>query len=207
MIKYVYEFSEGDKDEKDLLGGKDANLAEMTNLGLPVPPGFTITTQACREYLREGRESGALRVQVTAAMRHLEDSTGRRLGDRHDPLLVGVRSGAKFAMPGMMATVLNIGLNDASVMGRAEAGGDERFASDRTAGGRARGGHRVSAGRAGGPGGRAGHRLPRLAGTAVPARRGRACEATIEHRMTTQKATRRRRSRIVQGRPSGSAAR
>ncbi len=130
MTKYVYDFTEGDKDQKDLLGGKGANLAEMTKLGLPVPPGFTITTEACREYLSIGTEPGDLRVQVTMALRHLEDKTGRRLGDRHDPLLVSVRSGAKFSMPGMMETVLNIGLNDASVKGMAEESGDERFAWD-----------------------------------------------------------------------------
>ena len=117
---YVFDFTEGDKDQKDLLGGKGANLAEMTKLGLPVPPGFTITTEACREYLALGSEPGELRVQVTMALRHLEDNVGRRLGDRHDPLLVSVRSGAKFSMPGMMETVLNIGLNDASVKGLAE---------------------------------------------------------------------------------------
>ena len=128
--KYVYEFSEGSKDDKDLLGGKGANLAEMTKLGLPVPPGFTITTEACRNYLADGQEPAALRVQVTMALRSLEDSIGRRLGDRHDPLLVSVRSGAKFSMPGMMETVLNLGLNDASVKGLAEASGDERFAWD-----------------------------------------------------------------------------
>src|SRR6476469_8433495 len=127
---FVYEFSEGDKDQKALLGGKGANLAEMTRLGLPVPPGFTITTQACREYLRSGEEPGELRVQVTMALRQLEDTLGRRLGDRHDPLLVSVRSGAKFSMPGMMETVLNVGLNDASVRGLAESSGDERFALD-----------------------------------------------------------------------------
>ena len=130
MVKYVYEFSEGDKDQKDLLGGKGANLAEMTRLGLPVPPGFTITTEACREYLRHGAEPGDLRVQVTMALRRLEDSLGRQLGDRHDPLLVSVRSGAKFSMPGMMETVLNIGLNDASVKGLVEVSGSERFAWD-----------------------------------------------------------------------------
>ena len=128
--KYVYEFSEGDKDQKDLLGGKGANLAEMTRLGLPVPPGFTITTDACREYLRQGLEPAELRVQVTTALRQLEDGLGRQLGDRHDPLLVSVRSGAKFSMPGMMETVLNIGLNDASVKGLAEVSGNERFAWD-----------------------------------------------------------------------------
>ena len=130
MTQYVYDFTQGDKDQKDLLGGKGANLAEMTKLGLPVPPGFTITTEACREYLSLGDEPNELRVQVTMALRHLEDNVGRRLGDRHDPLLVSVRSGAKFSMPGMMDTVLNIGLNDASVKGLAEESGDERFAWD-----------------------------------------------------------------------------
>lgn len=130
MTKYVYDFSEGDKDQKALLGGKGANLAEMTRLGLPVPPGFTITTEACRVYLSQGSAPGDLRVQVTMALRKLEDTLGRRLGDRHDPLLVSVRSGAAFSMPGMMETVLNIGLNDASVKGLAEESGDERFAWD-----------------------------------------------------------------------------
>jgi len=130
MTKYVFDFTEGNKDQKDLLGGKGANLAEMTKLGLPVPPGFTISTTACREYLAQGSEPGELRVQVTMALRHLEDTLGRRLGDRHDPLLVSVRSGAAFSMPGMMETVLNIGLNDASVKGLAEESGDERFAWD-----------------------------------------------------------------------------
>lgn len=130
MTKFVYGFVEGDKDHKDLLGGKGANLAEMTRLGLPVPPGFTVTTEACRSYLAAGAEPGELRVQVTMALRRLEDDLGRRLGDRHDPLLVSVRSGAKFSMPGMMETVLNIGLNDASVKGLAESSGDERFAWD-----------------------------------------------------------------------------
>ncbi len=130
MTKYVYDFTEGDKDQKDLLGGKGANLAEMTKLGLPVPPGFTITTEACREDLAHGSAPGELRVQVTMALRQLEDHLGRRLGDRHDPLLVSVRSGAAFSMPGMMETVLNIGLNDASVKGLAEESGDDRFAWD-----------------------------------------------------------------------------
>jgi pyruvate,orthophosphate dikinase len=130
VIRYVYDFNQGDKDQKDLLGGKGANLAEMTRMGLPVPPGFTITTQACREYLRRGEEPAELRVQVTAALCQLEDAVGRRLGDRNDPLLVSVRSGAKHSMPGMMETVLNVGLNDSSVMGLAESSGDERFALD-----------------------------------------------------------------------------
>src|SRR6201989_1957034 len=108
-MTYVYDFHEGDKDQKELLGGKGANLAEMTNLGLPVPPGFTITTEACRSYLAAGQEPGDLRVQLTMALRRLEDDLGRRLGDRHDPLLVSVRSGAMESMPGMMETVLNVG--------------------------------------------------------------------------------------------------
>ncbi len=130
MTQYVYDFTQGNKDQKDLLGGKGANLAEMTRLGLPVPPGFTITTEACREYLALGQEPGKLRVQVTMALRHLEDVVSRRLGGRHNPLLVSVRSGAKFSMPGMMETVLNIGLNDDSVRGLAEESSDERFAWD-----------------------------------------------------------------------------
>ena len=130
MTQFVYEFSEGTKEQRDLLGGKGANLAEMTRLGLPVPPGFTITTEACRSYLVAGHEPAELRVQVTGALRRLEDRLDRRLGDRHDPLLVSVRSGAKFSMPGMMETVLNVGLNDASVLGLAEASGDDRFAWD-----------------------------------------------------------------------------
>jgi pyruvate,orthophosphate dikinase len=127
---YVYRFTEGDKDQKDLLGGKGANLAEMTKLGLPVPPGFTITTEACRAYLRDGAVPPDLRVEVTLALRELEDQAGRSLGDFHEPLLVSVRSGAKFSMPGMMDTVLNIGLNDASVQGLTELAGDGRFAWD-----------------------------------------------------------------------------
>lgn len=130
MARYVRDFSEGDKDQKDLLGGKGANLAEMTRLGLPVPPGFTITTEACRAYMRTGEVPPELRVEVTMAVRHLEDTLGRRLGDFHEPLLVSVRSGAKFSMPGMMETVLNVGLNDASVQGLASLSGDERFAWD-----------------------------------------------------------------------------
>ena len=130
MTKYVYDFSEGDKDQKDLLGGKGANLAEMTKLGLPVPPGFTISTEACREYLAAGVEPAALRVEVTMALRRLEDALGKRLGDINDPLLVSVRSGAKFSMPGMMETVLNVGLNDYSVNGLIKASNNERFAWD-----------------------------------------------------------------------------
>ena len=128
--RYVFDFSEGAAEQVDLLGGKGANLAEMTRLGLPVPPGFTITTEACREYLASGEAPPTLRFQVTLALRRLEDAVGRRLGDVHDPLLVSVRSGAKFSMPGMMDTVLNVGLNDLSVLALAEASGDERFAWD-----------------------------------------------------------------------------
>ncbi len=130
MVKYVYDFSEGDKSMKDLLGGKGANLAEMTKLGLPVPPGFTITTEACRAYLKDSTVPESLATEVTRALRGVEDKMGRHLGDPSDPLLVSVRSGAKFSMPGMMETVLNIGLNDKSVLGLAAVSGNERFAWD-----------------------------------------------------------------------------
>ncbi|MEH1011846.1 pyruvate, phosphate dikinase [Micromonospora sp. CPCC 206060] len=138
--KYVYDFSEGNKDLKDLLGGKGGNLAEMTNLGLPVPPGFTITTEACKAYLATGAEPPGLAEQIADHLAALEAEMGRRLGDPDDPLLVSVRSGAKFSMPGMMETVLNVGLNDRSVIGlarqaggsadRAGSAGADRFAWD-----------------------------------------------------------------------------
>ncbi|MHB1614061.1 MAG: pyruvate, phosphate dikinase [Actinomycetes bacterium] len=127
---YVFDFAEGNKDLKDLLGGKGANLAEMSNIGLPVPPGFTITTGACRVYLATGAEPVSLRAEVDEHLARLEDRMGRRLGQADDPLLVSVRSGAKFSMPGMMETVLNIGLNDQSVEGLAKQSGSERFAWD-----------------------------------------------------------------------------
>ena len=130
MTKYVYAFTEGDRDMKDLLGGKGANLAEMVKLGLPVPPGFTITTDACRAYLAAGESPETLDVEVTSHLRNVEQEMGKRLGDKNDPLLVSVRSGAKFSMPGMMETVLNIGLNDESVKGLAAQSGNERFAWD-----------------------------------------------------------------------------
>ncbi|MER5998715.1 pyruvate, phosphate dikinase [Nonomuraea angiospora] len=131
MAKYVYDFTEGNRNLKDLLGGKGANLAEMTNLGLPVPPGFTITTDACRHYLAAGVVPDGLEREVAAHLDALEKQMGRRLGQADDPLLVSVRSGAKFSMPGMMETVLNIGLNDESVHGLAkQAGGNDRFAWD-----------------------------------------------------------------------------
>ncbi|CAL9431757.1 pyruvate, phosphate dikinase [Streptomyces sp. enrichment culture] len=129
-VKFVYDFTEGNKDLKDLLGGKGANLAEMTNLGLPVPPGFTITTEACKVYLDSGEEPAALRDEVSAHLEALEQRMGKKLGQADDPLLVSVRSGAKFSMPGMMDTVLNIGLSDTSVRGLAQQAGDDRFAWD-----------------------------------------------------------------------------
>ncbi|KOG52618.1 pyruvate phosphate dikinase [Streptomyces virginiae] len=128
--KFVYDFTEGNRDLKDLLGGKGANLAEMTNLGLPVPPGFTITTEACKVYLDSGTAPAALREEVSAHLEALETKMGKKLGQSDDPLLVSVRSGAKFSMPGMMDTVLNIGLSDASVKGLASQAGNERFAWD-----------------------------------------------------------------------------
>ncbi|MEV0733101.1 pyruvate, phosphate dikinase [Polymorphospora sp. NPDC050346] len=134
--KYVYGFAEGNKDLKDLLGGKGANLAEMTNLGLPVPPGFIITTEACKAYLATGAEPDGLAEQVATHLAALESAMGKRLGDPADPLLVSVRSGAKFSMPGMMETVLNVGLNDESVAGLARQASDggpgsgDRFAWD-----------------------------------------------------------------------------
>ncbi|GAA3065110.1 pyruvate,orthophosphate dikinase [Streptomyces olivoverticillatus] len=128
--KFVYDFTEGNKDLKDLLGGKGANLAEMTNLGLPVPPGFTITTEACKVYLDGGAEPPQMRDEVTAHLQALEERMGKKLGQADNPLLVSVRSGAKFSMPGMMDTVLNIGLSDESVVGLVAQAGDERFAWD-----------------------------------------------------------------------------
>ncbi|WP_214366589.1 pyruvate, phosphate dikinase [Pseudonocardia sp. H11422] len=130
MSKYVYAFAEGNRDMKDLLGGKGANLAEMTNLGLPVPPGFTITTEACRAYLSDGREPVELAGQVDEHLAALQDAMGKKLGDADDPLLVSVRSGAAASMPGMMETVLDVGLNDRSVQGLARVADDGRFAWD-----------------------------------------------------------------------------
>src|SRR5689334_25429948 len=129
--KYVFAFEEGRKEQKFLLGGKGANLAEMTNLGLPVPPGFTITTEACNAYMAGGdRLPAGLMDEVAAALATLEEKMGKRLGDDADPLLVSVRSGAPFSMPGMMDTVLNLGLNDRSVGGLAKQTSNERFAYD-----------------------------------------------------------------------------
>ena len=135
MSKLVYMFAsrkaDGKSTMKDVLGGKGANLAEMTNLGIPVPPGFTISTAACREYLAgKRRMPKKLRAQVDSALARLEKIQRQRFGDVDDPLLVSVRSGAKFSMPGMMDTILNLGLNDASAEGLARKSGDRRFAFD-----------------------------------------------------------------------------
>src|SRR5450631_1076581 len=128
--KLVYDFTEGDRNQKDLLGGKGANLAEMTNIGLPVPPGFIISTEACRAYLRDGKTPPELDAEITEHLTQLESAMGRKLGDPADPLLVSVRSGAKFSMPGMMDTILNIGLSDRAVEGLAKQASNERFAWD-----------------------------------------------------------------------------
>src|SRR4051794_5305035 len=139
MTKFVYDFAEGDRDQKDLLGGKGANLAEMTNLGLPVPPGFIVSTEACRAYLASAEGSGTDEPvampdgqadEIGEHLAALEETMGKRLGQADDPLLVSVRSGAKFSMPGMMETVLNVGLNDESVAGLAKQTSNERFAWD-----------------------------------------------------------------------------
>src|SRR6201984_2068238 len=130
--KWVYDFAEGSKDMRDLLGGKGANVAEMTRvLGAErVPAGFTITTEACVAYMRSGVEPEGLDEQVAAAMERLEEAAGKRFGDDADPLLVSVRSGARESMPGMLDTILNVGLNDESVQGLAKTTENERFAWD-----------------------------------------------------------------------------
>src|SRR6202011_1602005 len=130
--KYVYDFAEGSRDMRELLGGKGANVAEMTRvLGEDVvPAGFTITTEACAEYMRAGHEPDGLEQEVAAALARLEQRAGKSFGDDTDPLLVSVRSGARESMPGMLDTILNLGLNDRSVLGLAEATGNERFAWD-----------------------------------------------------------------------------
>src|SRR6188472_1152722 len=130
MAKLVHDFETGGMGQKDLLGGKGANLAEMTRLGIPVPPGFTITTDACRAYLASGTAPPELFAEVDAHLELLESRMGRTLGAAEDPLLVSVRSGAKFSMPGMMETVLDIGLSDTSVEGLAGQTGNPRFAWD-----------------------------------------------------------------------------
>ena len=130
--KFVYSFEEGDGKNKQLLGGKGANLCEMTQIGLPVPPGFVITTEACREYLSQKKQGlkPELKKQIVEAMRQLEEKTGKGFGSTKNPLLVSVRSGAAISMPGMMDTILNLGLNDKTVKALAKATGNERFAYD-----------------------------------------------------------------------------
>jgi len=129
--KWIYLFSEGNANMRDLLGGKGAGVAEMTNAGLPVPPGFTITTEACNAYYEAGKQfPPGMWEQVLAALKIVEEQTGKHLGQKDNPLLVSVRSGAKFSMPGMMDTVLNLGINDETVQGLVVLTGDERFAYD-----------------------------------------------------------------------------
>ena len=134
MPRSVYFFgngrAEGTKDMKAVLGGKGANLAEMTNLGVPVPPGFTIACDVCIAYLRDGVVTEALREEVESNLARLEAASGKRFGDPEAPLLVSVRSGAPMSMPGMMETILNLGLNDRTVLGLARASGNARFAYD-----------------------------------------------------------------------------
>ena len=131
MAKWVYLFKEGDASMRNLLGGKGANLAEMTNLGLPIPQGFTVTTEACTDYYENGEQiSSEVQEQIMAALVFLEGLQGKKFGDTEDPLLVSVRSGARASMPGMMDTILNLGLNDVSVEGFAKKTGNPRFAYD-----------------------------------------------------------------------------
>jgi len=129
--KWVYLFSEGNASMRDLLGGKGAGVAEMTNAGLPVPPGFTITTEACNAYYDTGKQFPlGMWEQVLEGIKIVEQQTGKGFGKQENPLLVSVRSGAKFSMPGMMDTVLNLGINDETVLGLVKLTGDERFAFD-----------------------------------------------------------------------------
>src|SRR5438105_11700236 len=130
-MRYVYDFDEPAGGGRELLGGKGIGLAEMTQLGLPVPAGFTITTEACREYMRAGKQiPEGLDAEVLEHVERLEEKAGKRFGDPHDPLLVSVRSGAAVSMPGMMDTILNVGLSDVAVRGLAESTGNPRFAYD-----------------------------------------------------------------------------
>lgn len=128
--RYIYSFNEGNRGQSDLLGGKGANLAEMTRIGIPTPPGFTITTEACKQYLSLREVPLELEIELTKSLRELEDEIQKRLGDKDNPLLVSVRSGAKYSMPGMMETILNVGLNDQSVLGLAKQTNNSRFAWD-----------------------------------------------------------------------------
>ena len=131
MTKFVYAFKEGNKDMRNILGGKGANLAEMTSLGLPIPQGFTISTEACTAYYKDGEKINEdIQKQIFEALANLEAEQGKKLGDINDPLLVSVRSGARASMPGMMDTILNLGLNDESVEGFAKKTNNSRFAYD-----------------------------------------------------------------------------
>ena len=125
--KWVYMFTEGNATMRNLLGGKGANLAEMTSLGLPVPQGFTVTTEACTQYYEDGRKiNDEIMAQIMDAIVKLEEITGKKFGDKENPLLVSVRSGARASMPGMMDTILNLGLNEEVVETLAEASGNAR---------------------------------------------------------------------------------
>ena len=129
--KYVYLFSEGNANMREILGGKGANLAEMTNLGLPVPQGFTVSTEACTQYYEDGRQiNGDIQAQILDAVVELEKIAGKKFGDKENPLLVSVRSGARASMPGMMDTILNLGLNEEVVETLAKKSGNPRWAWD-----------------------------------------------------------------------------
>ena len=129
--KWVYLFSEGNANMRELLGGKGANLAEMTGLGLPVPQGFTITTEACTQYYEDGREiNEEIQGQINEYIVKMEEITGKKFGDKENPLLVSVRSGARASMPGMMDTILNLGLNETVVEAIAAKSGNARWAWD-----------------------------------------------------------------------------
>ena len=131
MTKFVYSFKEGNKDMRELLGGKGANLAEMTNLGLPIPQGFTVTTEACTDYYNNGEKiSEEIETQIFKALEVLEEEQGKKFGDNSEPLLVSVRSGARASMPGMMDTILNLGLNDIAVEGFAAKTNNPLFSYD-----------------------------------------------------------------------------
>src|SRR3954470_13380565 len=130
MTRFVYDFDEPSDGGRELLGGKGIGLAEMTQLGVPVPAGFTITTDACRAFMREHGGRDGLEPEVDEHIARLESKTGKRFGDPEDPLLVSVRSGAAISMPGMMDTILNLGLNDVAVEGLSQTTGNPRFARD-----------------------------------------------------------------------------
>ena len=131
MAKYVYSFNEGSKDMRGLLGGKGANLAEMTSIGLPVPFGFTVTTEACTRYYEDGETiDSEIEEEIFGKLKELEDVTGKKFGDLQTPLLVSVRSGSPFSMPGMMDTVLNLGMNDETAEAMIKLTGDESFVMD-----------------------------------------------------------------------------